>query len=71
VEPTQERRRALLPRLGLSPIRVRSKTSSIIAEGVETRDELTTLAEAGIDLFQGFLFAKPALESLPAVSFAI
>jgi len=38
---------------------------------VETRDELTTLAGAGIDLFQGFLFAKPALESLPTVSFAI
>ncbi|WP_246205326.1 EAL domain-containing protein [Microvirga arsenatis] len=51
-------------------VMARALDITIIAEGVETRDELTILAEAGIDLFQGFLFAKPALESLPAVSFA-
>lgn len=37
----------------------------VIAEGVETRAELDTLASLGIHLFQGFLFAKPGFESLP------
>ena len=40
---------------------------AVIAEGVETEDELTTLRAAGIRLFQGYLFAKPAVASLPAV----
>ncbi|WP_052128802.1 EAL domain-containing protein [Neosynechococcus sphagnicola] len=40
----------------------------VIAEGVETEAELATLQTYGIYLFQGFLFAKPALESLPAIS---
>ncbi len=33
---------------------------SIIAEGVETEAECATLAGLGCDLFQGYLFAKPA-----------
>lgn len=37
----------------------------MIAEGVETTAELTCLRALGIDLFQGFLFAKPAFERLP------
>lgn len=41
-----------------------------IAEGVETEEELITLRELGLNLFQGYLFAKPAFESLPAVRFA-
>ena len=40
---------------------------AVIAEGVETKAELTTLRAAGIQLFQGYLFAKPAVASLPAV----
>lgn len=32
-----------------------------IAEGVETPGELATLQDLGIELFQGYLFAKPAL----------
>lgn len=40
----------------------------VIAEGVETEKELSALRAAGIDLFQGYLFAKPAIESLPDVS---
>jgi EAL domain-containing protein (putative c-di-GMP-specific phosphodiesterase class I) len=36
----------------------------VIAEGVETRDELEWLRGAGIRLFQGFLFARPAFEAL-------
>lgn len=39
----------------------------IIAEGVETLDEWQTLEEMGIHLFQGYLFARPAFEKLPAV----
>jgi EAL domain-containing protein (putative c-di-GMP-specific phosphodiesterase class I) len=43
---------------------------TIIAEGIETQAELSTLRDAGINLFQGFLFARPAVEDLPAVSFS-
>jgi EAL domain-containing protein (putative c-di-GMP-specific phosphodiesterase class I) len=49
-------------------VMARALDITIIAEGIETEAELATLRDAGIDLFQGFLFAKPALEDLPAVS---
>lgn len=39
----------------------------VLAEGVEQDDELAALRELGIELFQGFLFARPAFESLPSV----
>jgi len=42
-----------------------------IAEGVETRDELAWLREAGIALFQGYLLARPAFEALPPVADAL
>lgn len=41
----------------------------IVAEGVETLDEYRWLADEGIHLFQGYLFAKPGFERLPAVNF--
>ncbi len=41
----------------------------IIAQGVECRDELDVLQELGIHLFQGNLFARPALETLPQPHF--
>jgi EAL domain-containing protein (putative c-di-GMP-specific phosphodiesterase class I) len=41
----------------------------VIAEGVETLGEYTWLAAQNIRLFQGYLFAKPAFESFPAVNF--
>jgi EAL domain-containing protein (putative c-di-GMP-specific phosphodiesterase class I) len=43
---------------------------TVIAEGVETQREFSTLREAGITLFQGFLFARPAIERLPEVTFS-
>jgi len=36
-----------------------------IAEGIETPAELNVLTDMGIELFQGYLFAKPELEALP------
>lgn len=40
----------------------------VVAEGVETEAELTTLLDLGVTLIQGYYFAKPAFEALPAVA---
>lgn len=40
---------------------------SVIAEGVETEAELAALRSSGIELFQGYCFAKPSVASLPAI----
>lgn len=42
---------------------------TVIAEGIETADELTGLKGAGITLFQGYPFAKPMVAALPSVRF--
>lgn len=42
--------------------------TTVIAEGVEQKEELDVLREFGIHLFQGYLFAKPAFEALPVIS---
>lgn len=39
----------------------------LLAEGVENEQELTVLRSAGISLFQGYYFAKPALMALPDI----
>jgi EAL domain-containing protein (putative c-di-GMP-specific phosphodiesterase class I) len=41
----------------------------VLAEGVETREEYAWLRDAGIDLFQGYLLARPAFEALPEINF--
>lgn len=41
----------------------------VIAEGVERQSEAVVLRHLGIKLMQGYLFAKPAFEALPTVSF--
>ena len=40
---------------------------AIIAEGIETKNELETLRDFGVNLFQGYYFAKPAFESLAEI----
>ena len=40
---------------------------TLLAEGVESADEVRILRAAGISLFQGYLFAKPAIEALPEI----
>lgn len=44
--------------------------SLVVAEGVETSDEALCLLENGIDVFQGFYFARPApgLDAVPDMS---
>ena len=39
----------------------------MIAEGIETAEELACLRDLGIDLLQGFLLARPSFEALPQV----
>ena len=41
----------------------------IIAEGVETKEEYFWLRSQGINLYQGYLFAKPGFECLPEPEF--
>ena len=38
----------------------------VVAEGVETPEEFQWLDGAGVHLFQGYLFAKPGFETMPA-----
>ena len=38
----------------------------LVAEGIETPDEYWRLRDLGVTLMQGYLFAKPAFEQLPA-----
>ncbi len=42
----------------------------VLGEGVETEGESETLRELGIDLQQGYHFARPAFEALPPVAAA-
>ena len=41
----------------------------LVAEGVETIEEYTWLQNAGVDIFQGYYFARPAFEAFPNVCF--
>lgn len=41
---------------------------NVIAEGVETTAELQQLLALGINLYQGYLFARPEFETLPNVN---
>ena len=41
---------------------------TVLAEGIETEASFVTLRAAGVRLFQGYWFARPAFEALPAVA---
>jgi EAL domain-containing protein (putative c-di-GMP-specific phosphodiesterase class I) len=41
----------------------------VIAEGIETRAEWQVLRDLGVNLFQGYLLARPGFESLPSIDF--
>lgn len=41
-----------------------------LAEGIETIEEMGWLRDLGIDLMQGYLFAKPGFECLPKADFS-
>lgn len=43
-------------------------STTVIAEGIETYEEWSVLQSFGIELFQGYYFAKPAFQALPTVS---
>lgn len=45
----------------------RNLNISVIAEGIETIEEAAALRALGVHLFQGYLFAQPAIEQLPQV----
>lgn len=39
-----------------------------LAEGIETYEEYVWLRDVGIELMQGYYFAKPGFESLPDIN---
>jgi len=41
---------------------------AVLAEGIETADELDTVRSLGVSLVQGYHFARPLIETLPAVT---
>jgi EAL domain-containing protein (putative c-di-GMP-specific phosphodiesterase class I) len=42
---------------------------TVISEGIETLDEYAAIRDCGASLLQGYLFARPAFQNLPAVNF--
>ena len=45
----------------------RSLGHRVIAEGIETEAEFHTLYQLGLNLYQGYYFARPGFESLPDI----
>lgn len=43
--------------------------SEVIAEGIETYEEWVTLRDFGVELFQGYYFAKPKFEGVAQIDF--
>jgi EAL domain-containing protein (putative c-di-GMP-specific phosphodiesterase class I) len=42
----------------------------VVAEGIESQAECDMLIDLGIELMQGYLFARPQVEQLPAGVFS-
>lgn len=51
---------AMFHEMGMTPL----------AEGIETHAEMSFLRSIGVDLMQGYFFAKPGFECLPEVNFS-
>lgn len=49
-------------------VTMRELAIEVVAEGVETEPECAWLMQAGVHLFQGYLFARPRIEPLPEVA---
>lgn len=64
---TSQRRQAIV--LGLIAT-CRALNTELIATGIEQQAELEWIRQAGIRLAQGYLFARPALESQPVIEFS-
>lgn len=43
----------------------------VIAEGIERKEDLETLAGMGVNLFQGYLLARPEVEALPVPDYSV
>ncbi len=39
----------------------------VLAEGVETSDEMRTVIDLGVDLIQGYYTARPAVIPIPSI----
>jgi EAL domain-containing protein (putative c-di-GMP-specific phosphodiesterase class I)/CheY-like chemotaxis protein len=63
---TSPRKRSLVR--GISQICSRDLSVEVICEGVETKEERDVLIEDGLDLLQGYYFARPS-EPFPKVEF--
>ncbi|WP_350339237.1 EAL domain-containing protein [Zhongshania sp. BJYM1] len=44
---------------------------SVIVKGVEAREGVSRLRDAGVELMQAYHFAKPGFECLPRVDFSV
>lgn len=64
----QDKTRQLILKNCLNLLKELNITS--LAEGIETEQEMLWLQEAGIELMQGYFFAKPGFECLPEVDFS-
>lgn len=41
---------------------------TVVAEGIETYEEFAALQDMGVELFQGYYFARPAFQSLATIT---
>jgi EAL domain-containing protein (putative c-di-GMP-specific phosphodiesterase class I) len=46
----------------------RESDKRVLAEGIETEAEKAVMDELGVDLYQGFFFAKPSPEPVTSVA---
>lgn len=58
----QDRRRQAIVRGTM--VMCEELSTKVIAEGVETREEYLALQDLGVELFQGYYFARPAFRAL-------